>query len=197
MPQLPTITVVTPWLILGRASGAESTIRSSWVCTSMNPGATTLPATSMTWAPSLASPGSIATIRPSSMRTSASNRSAPVPSITVPPRSSNGSCVWSAPTSSPSEVSADRSGHAIVVVDGEHQTPLVERGARVRDAAADEITDTHIRVRRDAQVGMLVVQGRHLDVIVDRTRTRVPALSELPLRSRHLEIEGHVTLAHG
>ena len=47
MPQLPTISVVTPWLILGVISGCVMQIRSSCVCTSMNPGATTRPVTSM------------------------------------------------------------------------------------------------------------------------------------------------------
>ena len=47
MPQLPMTTVVTPWLIFGSICGAASTIWSSCVCTSMKPGATILPATSM------------------------------------------------------------------------------------------------------------------------------------------------------
>ena len=47
MPQLPTTTVVTPWLIFGSICGAASTIWSSCVCTSMKPGATILPLTSM------------------------------------------------------------------------------------------------------------------------------------------------------
>ena len=39
MPQLPTTTVVTPWLTFGSICGDESTIWSSCVCTSMKPGA--------------------------------------------------------------------------------------------------------------------------------------------------------------
>ena len=86
MPQLPTTTVVTPCLIFGSICGAASTIWSSCVCTSMKPGATIFPATSMhrrrrcvaKFAPTAA-------MRSPSMRTSATKRGAPVPSTTVPP----------------------------------------------------------------------------------------------------------------
>ena len=88
MPQLPTTTVVTPWLTFGSMCGAERTIWSSWVCTSMNPGATIMPPASITRAPSAARFAPTATMRSPSMRTSALKRGAPVPSMTVPPRSS-------------------------------------------------------------------------------------------------------------
>ena len=48
MPQLPTTTVVTPWLTFIAMSGVFRRARSSWVWTSMKPGATTLPAASIT-----------------------------------------------------------------------------------------------------------------------------------------------------
>ena len=39
-------TVVTPWLAFAAMSGDAKSARSSWVCTSINPGATILPETS-------------------------------------------------------------------------------------------------------------------------------------------------------
>ena len=48
MPQLPTMTVVTPCVIFGSILGSASTIWSSCVWTSMKPGATISPATSIT-----------------------------------------------------------------------------------------------------------------------------------------------------
>src|SRR5688572_23358093 len=42
MPQLPTTTLVTPWLVLFAMSPISSA-RSSWVCTSMKPGASARP----------------------------------------------------------------------------------------------------------------------------------------------------------
>ncbi len=90
MPQLPTTTVVTPWLIFGSMSGPSITARSSWVCTSMKPGATTRPATSMlSFARSAAMlpVGATAAMRSPRMATSAWMRGAPEPSITVPLRS--------------------------------------------------------------------------------------------------------------
>jgi hypothetical protein len=89
IPQLPTITVVTPWLTFGVIRGVLKTARSSWVCTSIKPGATTRPATSISWAASVSSFCSgleIAAIRPSAKATSASRAGAPVPSTTRPPR---------------------------------------------------------------------------------------------------------------
>jgi hypothetical protein len=46
-PQLPAITVVTPWLTFGSISGDDSISRSSCVCESMKPGAATLPLASI------------------------------------------------------------------------------------------------------------------------------------------------------
>jgi len=88
IPQLPTMTVVTPWLIFGSMCGSERTIWSSWVCTSMNPGATILPLASSTSAPPCARSAPTSTMRSPWMRTSAAKRGAPVPSMTVPPRRS-------------------------------------------------------------------------------------------------------------
>jgi hypothetical protein len=46
MPQLPVMTVVTPWLTFGVTSRSESSRRSSCVCASMNPGAAISPVAS-------------------------------------------------------------------------------------------------------------------------------------------------------
>ena len=43
MPQLPVMTVVTPWLILHSISGSLSSARSSWVWVSTKPGASARP----------------------------------------------------------------------------------------------------------------------------------------------------------
>ncbi len=65
--------------------GAESTIRSSCVCESMNPGATIRPLASMTTAPFVARFAPTAKwIAFDSL--AAAKRAAPVPSMTVPPR---------------------------------------------------------------------------------------------------------------
>src|ERR1700674_1161602 len=84
-PQLPARAVVTPCSGDGVRAPSQKTWASKWVCTSMNPGVTTLPVASMTLA---ASPGTspIATTRSPWMPTSARWRVAPVPSITSPPR---------------------------------------------------------------------------------------------------------------
>ena len=47
MPQLPTMTVVTPCEILGNIAGVSITLVSSCVCTSMKPGARQRPSASM------------------------------------------------------------------------------------------------------------------------------------------------------
>src|SRR3954468_3687003 len=91
MPQLPPITVVTPWLTLGSMSGCESIRRSSCVCASMKPGATILPpASSSSFALPFSFP--IAAILPPLTARSASKRSARVPSMTVPLRISRSQC---------------------------------------------------------------------------------------------------------
>ena len=86
MPQLPVTTVVTPWLALAAISGVANSARSSWVCTSIKPGATTIPDTSTSRAPCARSTAPIAAIRSPAIATSARNRTRPLPSITSPPR---------------------------------------------------------------------------------------------------------------
>ena len=86
MPQLPAITVVTPCEILKSMLGRASSAWSSWVCESMKPGATIRPAASIVRAAWLPARSPTATMRSSSMATSASKRGALVPSMTVPPR---------------------------------------------------------------------------------------------------------------
>ena len=70
-PQLPAITVVTPWLTFGAMSGAESISRSSCVCESMNPGDATLFAASISTSAVAASSLPIAAIFPPSTPMSA------------------------------------------------------------------------------------------------------------------------------
>jgi hypothetical protein len=89
IPQLPTITVVTPWLTLGVILGVARTAWSSWVCTSMKPGATTRPATSISVTAGRSRGRSgleSAATRPSASARSAGRAGAPVPSTTWPPR---------------------------------------------------------------------------------------------------------------
>ena len=49
MPQLPVMTVVTPWLILQGSSGSLSSARSSWVWVSIKPGASARPFAEISW----------------------------------------------------------------------------------------------------------------------------------------------------
>src|SRR5690606_20677584 len=78
--------VVIPWWTLGASSGSTKTIRSEWLCMSMNPGQTILPAASTS------RPGTPSGIRPTAamvsprIPTSAASPGAPDPSTTVPLR---------------------------------------------------------------------------------------------------------------
>ena len=80
------MTVVTPWLAFAGISGEANKARSSWVCTSMNPGATILPDTSISRAPVDLATSPTAAMRSPTIATSARTRGLPVPSMTVPPR---------------------------------------------------------------------------------------------------------------
>ncbi len=84
MPQLPTMTVVMPCDTLGSMSGVRITLVSSWVWTSMKPGASTRPSPSVSSSPSQAveSEVAMAAMRPSAMATSNSvdSGSWPLPS---------------------------------------------------------------------------------------------------------------------
>ncbi len=82
-PQLPTITVVTPWLTLGAIAGADSINLSSWVCASMKPGAAMRPVASISCSPRSPSSRPRAAILPPRMPMSAWKRGARVPSMTV------------------------------------------------------------------------------------------------------------------
>ena len=77
MPQLPVITVVTPWLAFAAMSGVASSARSSCVCTSIKPGATIMPATSISRAPAVLATSPIAAMRSPATATSARNRGPP------------------------------------------------------------------------------------------------------------------------
>src|ERR1700747_2910119 len=85
-PQFPVTTVVTPWLALAAISGVANSARSSWVCTSIKPGATILPETSISRAPVGRATSPTAVTRAPVMATSPRRRGPPRPSTTSPPR---------------------------------------------------------------------------------------------------------------
>ena len=83
-PQLPVITVVTPWLAFAAMSGVANSARSSCVCTSIKPGATILPGDiDLARARRLGDASPTAAIRSPAIATSPRKRGPPVPSITV------------------------------------------------------------------------------------------------------------------
>src|SRR5258705_12011605 len=61
-----------------------------------------------------------------------------------------------------SEKRPDRAGDAIVVVDREQGAPFVERSARMRNAAADQIADLRRIAGGEAQIRVLVVHRGNL-----------------------------------
>src|SRR5690606_15475905 len=79
MPQLPVTTVVTPWLVFAAISPASSA-RSSWVCTSMNPGASARPCASITSRPCHPRKSPITVICPSVTARSPTVGGVPLPS---------------------------------------------------------------------------------------------------------------------
>src|SRR4051812_48292191 len=81
MPQLPVITVVTPWLILHSINGLLSSARSSWVWVSTNPGASARPLAAISRAPFNAARSPIATMRSSLTARSPRTPGLPLPSI--------------------------------------------------------------------------------------------------------------------
>jgi CDGSH-type Zn-finger protein len=87
MPQLPTTTVETPWLILhSMQAGPHSTARSSCVCASMKPGATAFPVAITSRSAEYAPRSPTATMRSPVTPTSPLVRAAPVPSKMVASR---------------------------------------------------------------------------------------------------------------
>jgi hypothetical protein len=86
MPQLPTTTVVTPPRILKSISGRTTSAKSSWVCTSMKPGASARPAASSDTFACRPAPSPTDAIRSPLRATSARLGGAPVPSYSVAPR---------------------------------------------------------------------------------------------------------------
>jgi hypothetical protein len=63
IPQLPATTVVTPWLAFGAMSGLDNSMRSSWVCASMKPGAAIRPDPSTSTSACASSSAPILTMR--------------------------------------------------------------------------------------------------------------------------------------
>jgi hypothetical protein len=97
-----------------------------------------------------------------------------------------------------SEERADRAGDAITVIDREQDAPLVERRARMRDAAADQVAD----LRRVGFVGAASAGTR-----ADRSWRRssslpTPVAAQHPSRDEsasarsHLNVVRRVALAH-
>ena len=84
--QLPMITEVTPCCGIGSQNGSQNNEGSKCVWLSMKPGVTTASPASSSVSPSTASDAPTSTITPSRTRTSARTPGAPVPSTTVPPR---------------------------------------------------------------------------------------------------------------
>ena len=85
LPQLPATIDVTPIRTKFSARGV-SVMSSAWVCTSMNPGATTRPEASTVSRAVARSRAPTAPMRPSPTPTSARTAGRPDPSTTVPPR---------------------------------------------------------------------------------------------------------------
>src|SRR5437870_2624780 len=196
MPQFPTTTVVTPWLIFGSISGCASTIRSSCVWTSMKPGATMQPLASTTAAPTAGRSAPMAAIRSPSISTSAVLRGAPVPSTTVPPRKSNG-----APERKVGVVmSKERpncTGDPIVISYRQQQPPFVERRAGMRDPAADQIPNLQIGVLRNPQISVLIVHRRDFPISGRGLRQHAAATAKVPRDNGQVEVERCIALAHG
>ena len=93
MPQLPVITVVTPWLILHAISGSLSSARSSWVCVSMKPGASARPfAGDLAARLSAEQRSPIATMRSSFTARSPRTPGLPLPSISSASRITRSGC---------------------------------------------------------------------------------------------------------
>ena len=104
-PQLLMTTEVTPCQHEQLPNGSQATWASMCVCPSMNPGDTIRPSASMTrLAPSPSLP--IAAMRPLAIPTSATNRGAPLPSTTVPPRNSRSKPIHSSSLFSRAPVAA-------------------------------------------------------------------------------------------
>jgi len=79
-PQFPVITVVTPCDTLANIRGSRRTMASSWVCTSMKPGATVKPLTSQISSASNVKFSPMATMRSPCTHRSAGRAGAPLPS---------------------------------------------------------------------------------------------------------------------
>ena len=86
MPQLPATTLVTPWDTFIAMSGVASTALSSWVWSSMKPGATARPEASSVSSARQAVRSPIAAMRSPSTAMSPLRAGAPVPSIRRAPR---------------------------------------------------------------------------------------------------------------
>src|SRR5919108_3158424 len=93
MPQLPTISVVTPILSVLSAPRLANRLQSECEWQSMNPGATTRPAASITRLAAADARSPMAARRSPSTPRSARTHGAPLPSTTQPPRITTSSIV--------------------------------------------------------------------------------------------------------
>jgi hypothetical protein len=93
-PQLPRISVVTPWWTLLSAPGWTISDSSEWQWQSMKPGATTRPSPSMRCCALSRDRSPTAVMRPSFHPTSPRKRGAPLPSMIEPPVRMQSCMVW-------------------------------------------------------------------------------------------------------
>ncbi len=92
-PQLPITSVVTPWFEAGESSGSQVAWPSIWVCTSTQPGVTSLPVASISRRPR---PSILprAAIFPDCTATSPTNAGAPLPSTMRPLRTTRSNSTY-------------------------------------------------------------------------------------------------------
>src|ERR1700719_1110653 len=155
----------------------------------MKPGATMQPLASTTAAPSAGRSAPMATIRSSSMRTSAVRRGAPVPSMTVPPRTSNGTPLERFVGPVMSKERPNCAGDPIIISDGQQQPPFVERRARMRDSAADKVAYVQVCVLRNPEIGVLIVHRGDFPIIGRGMRQLAAAGAKVPRRDGQVEVE--------
>src|SRR5499427_2496713 len=138
-PQLPTTSVVTPCITLKGMVGSRSTAKSSWLCTSMKPGATAIPRASISVRPrSVTTP--TAEIRSAVSATSAGTPGAPLPSNTIPPRSTTSNVAIGQGSSARRRKDMVKGWRRLAPFHGERgiRGPLRERGVVDGDVVATE-----------------------------------------------------------
>src|SRR5882757_8457704 len=173
-------------------------IRSSCVWTSMKPGATTSPVTSMTRSAVTFASSPMAMMVSPRRATSAANAGWPRPSMTSPPFTTISARRMSAAMSGSdrrlSKKRLEAAMHGVVVFDLQQQGPFVEGGAGMRYLEAQQIADRQIRSRRHGQVSMLVVEFVD-DQTVDGSRCVVATFAKPPPGRGQVDVVRDVALA--